>query len=164
VNYFLSAATLTVLFVTAATAGSQAHYIWRGWASASTDYMIVHSPPKKTTDNDFYLICHGSGQVGLTLRAFQSGGYALETETDVPTTFVFGRRRIAMTAALRGPDEMLGGVSVQYVFERDDPVLTAIARGEPFRVVLPKTTTQRFAPKAAKRFFADMAAHCKSRP
>ena len=45
-----------------------------------------------------------------------------------------------MKAALRGPEEMLGEVHVEYVFERNDPVLTAIARGEPFRVVLPKQT------------------------
>jgi hypothetical protein len=51
---------------------------------------------------------------------------------------------------------MLGGVRVQYSLARDDPILAAIARGEPFRVEMPKTKTQLFAPKPATRFFAEM--------
>ena len=135
-----------------------------------TEYAIVHALRKDPTDNDFYLICRGGhNQVDLAIRALRSGGYrgpryAYDTETDFPTTFLFGEKRMPVNAASRGPEEMLGGVHVEYVFERNDPVLAAIARGEPFRVVLPKTTTQLFEPKAAGRFFDEMASHCKVGP
>jgi hypothetical protein len=56
---------------------------------------------------------------------------------------------------------MLGGIAVEYTFERYDPVLAAIAHGEAFRVVLPKVTTQLFEPRTARAFFAEMAARCK---
>jgi hypothetical protein len=38
----------------------------------------------------------------------------------------------------------------------------AIARGEPFRVELPKTKTQAFSPKPTKPFFADMPRLCRA--
>ncbi len=166
-KYFVSLATLIVLFVSAAVAGSEKRYTWFGWRMTDTEYAIVHALPKDPTDNDFYLICRGGhDHVDLSIRAIRSGGYGgpryvSDIETNIPTTFVFGKKRIAVNAAMRGPEEMLGGISIQYGFGRDDPVLAAIARGEPFRVVLPKTTTQLFAPKAARPFFEEMAFHCK---
>jgi hypothetical protein len=166
----VSIVALLALFVSIATAGSETHYTWLGWRMTDTEYAIVHSVPKDPTDNDFYLVCQGGrDQVHLAIRALSSGGYggpgyANDIETDFPTTFEFGKKRIAVNAALRGPAEMLGGIHVEYVFERDDPVLAAIARGEPFRVVLPKTTAQLFDPKAARRFFEAMASHCKVGP
>jgi len=135
-----------------------------------TEYAIVHALRKDPTDNDFYLICRGGhNQVDLAIRALRSGGYggpryAHDTETDFPTTFVFGKKRMPVNAASRGPEEMLGGNHVEYHFERDDRVLATIARGEPFRVVLPKTTTQLFEPKAARPFFEEMATNCKVGP
>ena len=166
-EYIASLVMLIVLFVNDAMAGSEKRYIWFGWRMTDTEYAIVHALAKDPTDNDFYLICRGGhDRVDLAIRAISSGGYggpryASDIETDIPTTFVFGKKRIAVNAAMRGPEEMLGGISIQFGFERDDPVLAAIARGEPFRVVLPKTTTQLFAPKAARPFFEEMATHCK---
>jgi len=170
VKYNVSVAALLALCVTVATSASETRYTWLGWRMTDTEYAIVHSLPKDPTDNDFYLVCQGGrDRVDIAIRALRSGGYggpryAHDTETDFPTSFVFGRKHIPVKAALRGPEEMLGGVHVEYVFERNDPVLAVIARGEPFRVVLPKTTTQLFEPKAAGRFFDEMASHCKVGP
>jgi hypothetical protein len=56
---------------------------------------------------------------------------------------------------------------LRYIFNRDsfthgdDPILAAIARGEPFRVETPKTKTQLFSPVPAKQFFGDMTSSCK---
>lgn len=85
---------------------------------------------------------------------------------DVPTTFVFAKERHPAKALL-GPSEMLGGVSVRYILDRDrftrgeDPILAALARGEPFRVELLKTKTQLFSPKPARSLFVAMASFCK---
>jgi hypothetical protein len=162
VKYIASFTALFVLFAAAAKAGAEKNYVWIGWRMTDADYAIAHSLPKDPTDNDFYLVCHGGrDQVDLALRSLSSGGYRIETETDLPTTFVFGKKRIAAKAALRGPSEMLEGIVVEYTFERDDAVLAAIARGEAFRVVLPKVTTQLFGPRMARAFFAEMASRCK---
>jgi hypothetical protein len=162
VKYIASFTALFVLFGAAATAASEKDYVWTGWRMTDADYAIAHSLPKDPTDNDFYLVCHGGrDQVDLAIRSLTSGGYRLESETGLPTTFVFGKKRIAAKAVLRGPSEMLGGIVVEYTFERDDPVLAAIAHGKAFRVVLPKVTTQLFAPRMARAFFAEMASRCK---
>jgi hypothetical protein len=162
VKHIVSFTALFVLFATAAAAGSEKDYAWVGWRMTDSDYAIAHSLPKDPTDNDFYLVCRGGqNQVDVSIRSWENGKYDLETETNLPTTFVFGKKRIAAKAALRGPSEMLGGTVVQYVFDRDEPVLESIARGEAFRVVLPKVTTQLFGPRMARRFFAEMAVRCK---
>ena len=157
-----AAATLLALLAGDAMAGSEKNYIWRGWRMSEADYAIVHARPVDPTDNDFYLVCRGGrGRVEIAIRSWQRDGYGLETEADIPTVFLFGSKRIPAKAAFRGPSEMLGGIAIHYAFERDDPVLAAVVRGEPFRVLLPRVTTQRFAPAEARRFFAEMAAHCK---
>lgn len=158
-----SAFAAILLSLTAAAAGDEKAYVWRGWMRTATDYMIVHSLPKDGTENDFYLVCHGGREhIDVSIRGIASGGYGEESETDVTTTFVFGKKRVPVTAANRGPAEMLGGISISYVLERNAPVLAAIARGEPFRIELPKVKTQLFSPKDAVRFFREMAAHCKA--
>jgi len=163
-KYFAACAAL-VMLATGAMAGSEKQYIWYGWRMTNADYAIVHALPKDPTESDFYLVCHGGrDQVDLGIRAIKSGGYALEDESDVPTTFNFGKTKIPLKAWRRTAAEMLGGINVDYLIDRDSPVLTAIARGEPFRIALPKTTTQIFMPKAARRFFIEMAAHCKTAP
>lgn len=160
-----STAALLLLFASPATAGTEKQYVWYGWRMTATDYVIVHALPKDPTENDFYLVCHGGrDQVSLSIRGVNSGGYALEEDKNLPTTFVFGKKKIGVESGTRGPAEMLGGINIDYLMDRDDPVLAAIARGEPFRVVLPKATTQLFAPKPAVRVFREMAAHCKVAP
>jgi len=160
-----SAAALVLLFAATATAGTEKQYVWYGWRMTATDYVVVHALPKDPTENDFYLVCRGGrDQVNLSIRGLNSGGYALEEDNNLPTTFVFGKKKIPFEAWTRGPAEMLGGINIDYMIDRDDPVLAAIARGEPFRIVLPKATTQLFAPKPAKRVFREMAAHCKAAP
>ncbi len=158
--YSLASIALTAA---AAAAGSPAALPLVRLAHDRADYAIVHAVPKDPTDNDFYLVCHGGrDQIDLTIRAVDKGGYGLETETGQTTAFVFGRKRIPATATLRGPNEMLGGITIQYSIGRGDPVLAAIARGEPFSVALAKTTSQLFSPEPARRFFEQMAAHCKA--
>lgn len=164
-RYILSAVAFVLLFASVATAGTEKQYVWYGWRMTATDYVIVHALPKDPTENDFYLVCHGGrGQVSLSIRGLNSGGYALEEDKNMPTTFVFGKKKIPLEAGARGPAEMLGGINIDYLIDRDDPVFVAIARGEPFRIVLPKATTQLFAPKPAVRVFREMAAHCKAEP
>lgn len=160
-----STAALLLLFASPATAGTETQYVWYGWRMTATDYVIVHALPKDPTENDFYLICYGGrDQVKLSIRGLNSGGYALEEDKNLPTTFVFGKKKIPFEAWTRGPAEMLGGINIDYMIDRDDPVFVAIAHGEPFRIVLPKATTQLFVPKPAVRVFREMAAHCKAAP
>jgi hypothetical protein len=145
-------------------------YAWYGWRMTPTDYAIVHGIAKDPTENDFYLVCGGeSGTIELSVRAVNSGGYKSDAAgaPEVTTTFVFAKER-HRKSALVGPSEMLGGVSIRYVFDRDrfvrgdDPILAAIARGNPFRIELPKTKTQRFSPKAVQPLFVAMKAFCKA--
>lgn len=162
-RYLLLFVASIALAARAAAAGAPARYDWYGWRMTDVDYAIVHALPKHPTDNDFYLVCHGGrDQIDLTIRAVNKGGYGPETETGQTTAFVFGRTRIPVTATLRGPNEMLGGITIQYSIGRRDPVLAAIARGEPFHVALAKATSQLFSPQPARRFFAQMIAHCKA--
>lgn len=148
-----------------AQAGPEKNYIWRGWEMTAIDYMIVHALPKEPSDNDFYLICYGKrGEIELDIRGIRSGGYKLESETQVPTTFVFGKTRLPEIAVMRGPAEMNGGISITYSLAPDSPVIAAIARGQSFYVELAKAKTQIFSPKPAMHFFQAMAKHCRKPP
>jgi len=145
-------------------------YTWYGWRMTPTDYAIVHGKNNDPTDNDFYLVCKGeSGVIELYVRSINSGGYKSNMAgiDGVPTAFVFTKERFPAKAFL-GPSEMLGGVSIRYTFDRAKfsrggvPILVAIARGEPFRVQLPKVKTQLFSPEPAKQFFIELTSSCKA--
>ncbi len=145
-----------------AQAGSEKNYIWRGWEMSATDYIIAHALPKEPSNNDFYLICYGKrGEIDLDIRGIARGGYKTESETQVPTTFVFGKIRMPVTAVTRGPADSLSGITTVYSLAPDSPVIAAIARGESFYVELAKAKTQIFSPKPAMGFFKAMAKHCK---
>ena len=163
--------TAAAVFVVACSQAraTNVNYIWFGWRMTPTDYAIVHGKDKDPTNNDFYLVCKGkTGEIELSVRARNSGGYKSDMAgmDGVPTIFVFTKERFPAKAFL-GPSEMLGGVSIRFTFDRGkfgrEPVLAAIARGEPFRVQLPKAKTQLFSPLPAKQFFIEMTSSCKSR-
>jgi hypothetical protein len=166
---FLLAVAVAVAACGVVVAAPATVYTWFGWRVTPTDYAVVHGKNNDPTENDFYLVCKGeSGLIELNIRATNSGGYKSDMAglDDVPTTFVFTKEHYPEKASL-GPSEMLGGISIRYTFNRDsftrgdDPILAAIARGEPFRVETPKTKTQLFSPMPARQFFGEMTSSCK---
>ncbi len=135
-----------------------------------TDYAVVHGKNNDPTNNDFYLVCKGaSGLIELNVRSVDAGGYrsVMAGIDDVPTTFEFDKAKFPAKAFV-GPSEMLGGISIRYNFDRAEfgrggvPILAAMARGEPFRVQLPKAKTQLFSPEPAKQFFIALRSSCKA--
>jgi hypothetical protein len=161
-NRLKIAAVAAVTACAGATAAAASNYTWFGWQMTDTDYAIAHGTSNDPTDNDFYLICKGGQHdVELDVRAVHGTGYKGQGANNVPTTFAFADKRLAATAFLVGPEEMLGGVSIQYMLGRDDPILAAIAQGAPFTVQLPKIKSQIFSPAPAAQFFVEMTSFCK---
>jgi hypothetical protein len=162
VKAFLSLAAYCLLLASPAAAGSGKNYIWRVVPGMDDDTTIVHGAPKDELDNDFMLVCHGgANQVALTLRLLSSGEHGGGSDSNAPTTFVFGGKRIPIYADSLDASEVPGGVAIEYTMKRNDPVLAALARGEAFVIVTPKSTTRPFSPKGAAKYFEEMARRCK---